>query len=123
MDHHQRALRAGAAVLLFAISLRLFGGGIFQPLKPPVPTNLLSFLLYLQTGRIVRLPRPTQPPTPTQTVAPPTTGPQETQPPVVFTANHSARPCGVTVSPALELATSRVPVLVRTVPEYEYSRA
>lgn len=85
MDHHQRALRTGAAALLLAISLRLFSGGIFQPLNLTVPTNLLSFLLYLQTGRIVRLPRPTQPPTPTQTVVSPTTEPPETQPPVVFT--------------------------------------
>lgn len=87
MDHHQRALRTGAAVLLLAISLRLIGGGIFQPLTPTVPTNLLSFLLYLQTGRIVRLPRPTQsPPTTTQSVGAPTTAPAETEPPVVFTA-------------------------------------
>jgi stage II sporulation protein P len=86
MDHHQRALRTGAAALLLAISLRLFSGGIFQPLNLTVPTNLLTFLLYLQTGRIVRLPRPTQPPTPTQTVVSPTTEPPETQPPVVFTA-------------------------------------
>ena len=85
MDHHQRALRTGAAALLLAISLRLFSGGIFQPLNLTVPTNLLSFMLYLQTGRIVRLPRPTQPPTPTQTVVSPTTEPPETQPPVVFT--------------------------------------
>ena len=85
MDHHQRALRTGAAALLLAISLRLFSGGIFQPLNLTVPTNLLSFMLYLQTGRIVRLPRPTQPPTPTQTVVSPTSEPPETQPPVVFT--------------------------------------
>lgn len=88
MDHHQRALRAGAAVLLLAISLRLIGGGIFRPLTPTVPTNLLSFLLYLQTGRIVRLPQPTEPTVPVtaQNVVLPTTAPAETEPPLVFTA-------------------------------------
>lgn len=67
LDHYQRALRAGAAAIVLAISLRLFSGGIFQPLlqlrKDP---DLLSFLLYLQTGRLVRI-----------TAAPEATEPQQ----------------------------------------------
>ena len=75
MDHYQRALRAGAAAIVLAISLRLFGGGIFPPLlQLRNDPDLLSFLLYLQTGRLVRIapapevteptPAPTEPPEP-----------------------------------------------------------
>ena len=92
MDHYQRALRAGAAAIVLAISLRLFGGGIFRPLlqfrKDP---DLLSFLLYLQTGRLVRVtasPEVTQPPSapalPSEPVPEVTVAPPEEE--VVFTA-------------------------------------
>lgn len=55
MDHQRRVLRAGAAVILLAISLRLAGGGIFQSLAGVWDSpGLLSFFLYLQTGRTVR---------------------------------------------------------------------
>lgn len=55
MDHQQRSLRAGAAVILCALLLRLGTSGFFEPLaeflaKP----NITSFLIYLETGRIVR---------------------------------------------------------------------
>lgn len=52
MDPYGRVLRAGAAAILLAISLRLMGGGIFQPNFPP---KTLSFLLFLQTGRYLSL--------------------------------------------------------------------
>ena len=55
MDHQQWSLRVGASVILCALVLRLCSGGYFQPLvdfleKP----NIASFLIYLETGRIVR---------------------------------------------------------------------
>ena len=69
MDHHQRAIRMGAVVLVLAISLRLFGGGIFQPLNALWEhPALMSFLVYLQSGRVVREPaRETIPSTPVAT--------------------------------------------------------
>ena len=55
MDHQQRSLRLGASVILCALLLRLTATGFFQPVveflaKP----NIASFLIYLETGRIVR---------------------------------------------------------------------
>ena len=55
MDHQQWSLRVGASVILCALVLRLGLGGFFQPLadflaKP----NIASFLIYLETGRVVR---------------------------------------------------------------------
>lgn len=55
MDHQQRSLRVGAAVIASALVLRLFAAGVFTPVarflaKP----NIASFLIYLETGRIVR---------------------------------------------------------------------
>ena len=55
MDRHEQAVRLGAAVVLGALALRLLAGGAFQGLvtwlaKPETQ----SFLLYLESGRIVR---------------------------------------------------------------------
>ena len=55
MDHQKWSLRLGGAVIACALLLRLGTGGAFQPLadflaKP----NIASFLIYLETGRIVR---------------------------------------------------------------------
>lgn len=55
MDHHGWSLRVGAGVILCALLLRLTATGFFQPVaeffaKP----NIVSFLIYLETGRIVR---------------------------------------------------------------------
>jgi len=55
MDHQQWSLRLGAGVILCALLLRLSATGFFQPVaeflaKP----NIASFLIYLETGRIVR---------------------------------------------------------------------
>ena len=55
MDHQRWSLRWGAGVMLCALLLRLTATGFFQPVaeflaKP----NIASFLLYLETGRIVR---------------------------------------------------------------------
>ena len=55
MDHQQRSLRFGAALIACALVLRLGGSGMFDAaaefLAKP---NIASFLLYLETGRIVR---------------------------------------------------------------------
>ena len=55
MDHQQWSLRFGASVVICALLLRLTATGFFQPVaeflaKP----NIASFLIYLETGRIVR---------------------------------------------------------------------
>jgi stage II sporulation protein P len=55
MDHQEKSLRIGAVVILCAVVLRLGGAGIWQRgaevlCKP----NIQSFLIYLETGRIVR---------------------------------------------------------------------
>ena len=55
MDHQQWSLRMGAGVIACALMLRLAATGFFQPVvdflaKP----NIASFLIYLETGRIVR---------------------------------------------------------------------
>ena len=55
MDHQQWSLRLGAGLILCALLLRLTATGFLQPVaeflaKP----NIAAFLLYLETGRIVR---------------------------------------------------------------------
>ncbi len=55
MDHQQQSLRLGAAVILCALVLRLGAGGYFRPLAEFLAQpNIASFLIYLETGRIVR---------------------------------------------------------------------
>ena len=55
MDNQQKSLRIGAAVIACALLLRLFGSGMLQPLvRWFLQPNTQSFLIYLETGRIVR---------------------------------------------------------------------
>jgi len=55
MDHQKRSLRAGAAVILCAVAMRLAAGGFFQPVADFLAQpNITSLLIYLETGRIVR---------------------------------------------------------------------
>ncbi len=76
MDHQRRIIRMGAAVIILAITLRLFGGGFFRPLEEVLLNpRLQAFLVYLQTGRVVRLPN-----TQLQQTQPQQTQPQETDP-------------------------------------------
>ena len=84
MDQHQRTLRAGAAALACAIVFRLMSGGLADKLLRWLsdPENQ-SFLLYLETGRVVH---PTEVP-PSVETQPPTeiiTQPP-TEPPAVQT--------------------------------------
>lgn len=55
MDRQEKVLRLGAGVILAALVLRLVSGGVLQPAVNWLlqPENQ-AFLLYLETGRIVR---------------------------------------------------------------------
>ena len=85
MDLQGRSLRLGALIISAALLLRLTGSGFFTPVVRALEQpGVLSFLVYLETGRIIRLgntadalPRPTDDTEPTlsQTPAvPPVTG-------------------------------------------------
>lgn len=55
MDNEKQSLRAGAAVILCALILRLGMGGFFRPVaRLFAQPNMASLLIYLETGRIVR---------------------------------------------------------------------
>lgn len=55
MDYQKWSLRFGAAVIACALVLRLTAGGAFQPLADFLAQpNIASFLIYLETGRVVR---------------------------------------------------------------------
>lgn len=55
MDQQRRSLRIGAAVIASAVLLRLISSGFFQPLVSALEQpEVVSFLLYLETGRVVR---------------------------------------------------------------------
>lgn len=55
MDRHEQAARLGAAVVLVTLVLRLIAAGTFQGLVTWLARpEIQSFLLYLETGRIVR---------------------------------------------------------------------
>ena len=80
MDHQRKALKTGAAALILAISLRLVGGGILNPLAQVLQEPAaLSFLVYLQTGRAVRFAEAAPVPTIVETQPAETTVPQATE--------------------------------------------
>ena len=55
MDHDKLTLRLGATAILCALVLRLGAGGFFQPVaRFLAQPNMVSLLIYLETGRIVR---------------------------------------------------------------------
>ena len=55
MDHQQWSLRFGTSVIICALLLRLTATGFFQPVAELLTKpNIASFLVYLETGRIVR---------------------------------------------------------------------
>ena len=91
MDQHQRALRAGAAALACAIVFRLMSGGLPDKLLRWLsdPENQ-SFLLYLETGRVVHPTQAVQPSTQMPAEAPTQHTPLPTEPPPVPTV---ALPC------------------------------
>lgn len=73
MDWQQRCIRTCTAALVCAVLIRMACGGYFAPagklLENP---QVISFLVYLQTGRVVRLPhaRAAQPDQPTTQTTP-----------------------------------------------------
>lgn len=83
MDHQKQILRTGAVVIVLAIILRLSGGGFFVPFVQIFDQRgVLSFWIYLQTGRVIRFPEavdgiPAPDATEPQITAPPETQPQE----------------------------------------------
>lgn len=77
-DPQRRSLRVGAAVIFCAVVLRLMSGGVLQPLLNAAQSpEAVSFLMYLETGRV--LPKDTQPPETTDP-EPVTTAPAEADP-------------------------------------------
>lgn len=55
MDQQRRTLRVGAAVIVCAVALPLAGSGFFQPVVQALgQPEVASFLVYLETGRVVR---------------------------------------------------------------------
>ena len=78
MDQQRKIIRMGAVAIVMAITLRLFGGGFINTLGQVLQDERVqAFLVYLQTGRLLRrpqsLPQQTQPPQtePQQTTLPP----------------------------------------------------
>lgn len=73
MQEHKRFLRMGVAVLTLAVTLRLFGAGYFAPVGAFFQSpGMLSFLVYLQTGRVVRYGAPpSASPAPAEPMTPP----------------------------------------------------
>lgn len=56
MDWERRCIRTCAAVLICAVVMRLASAGFFQPVGQLLENpKVASFLVYLQTGRVVRL--------------------------------------------------------------------
>lgn len=79
MDQERRSIRLGLAVIACAAVFRLLGGGILDSAAQFIgQADVLSFLLYLETGRVVRTDAPVEPdlPVPEETV------PQQTLPQV-----------------------------------------
>ncbi|MBQ2784961.1 MAG: stage II sporulation protein P [Oscillospiraceae bacterium] len=72
MDQQRKTVRLGAGLIVLAITLRLVGGGFFEPVgKLFQSEGAQSFLVYLMTGRLVRRPQS----------VPQQTQPLQTQPP------------------------------------------
>ena len=75
MDWEQRCMKLCAWVLTLALFLRLWAGGALTPVGQAMQTSdAASFLLYLHTGRVVRLASPEPvavlPPAPPEETAP-----------------------------------------------------
>ena len=93
MNWESRCIRTGAAAVLLAGMLRLTASGFFAPLEQALEDPLLtSFLVYTQTGRVVRLtPEPPPAPAISQTVPPAPSRPAEAEKLPVFSADDAAR--------------------------------
>lgn len=68
MDQEQRSIRIGLLVIACAVVLRLLSAGIPQSVAAFVQEpKVASFLVYLQTGRVVRTEAPVSPTVPQET--------------------------------------------------------
>jgi len=93
MDWERRCLRLCGAILLCAVGLRLASGGALTPLVRALDhPEAASFLIYLHTGRVVRMGQtpvsPTEP-EPPETV-PESTAPTEAVEKLTFSAGDAA---------------------------------
>lgn len=94
MDPQSRCLRLGAAAITLAMLIKLGSGGFFAPavhaLEQP---QVMSFLMYLETGRILKLPsaRPETPTAPGESTAPPEI-PENTQPTTLPASTEPSAP-------------------------------
>ena len=83
MDWHGKSIRMGALVIATAVVLRLWSAGAFQTVSAALASPTLgSFLLYLETGRVVRPAEPSIPTEPVDSTEPteaPEPQPQETK--------------------------------------------
>lgn len=74
MTEQKYAIRAGAALIAFAVFLRLLGEGFFLPILQN--KQVFSTVIFLTTGRVIRWPEPTELPDatlpPTQSTEPTT---------------------------------------------------
>ncbi len=80
MEHRRQVLRFGTAVIVLAAVIRLLSAGFLSPLVALIQKpDVLSFLMYMETGRIVRFPQslPAEP----EETAPPSE--QQTEPPSI----------------------------------------
>lgn len=88
MNWEQRCIRLCAAVLICAVVLRLWAGGALVPVGQALENpQVASFLMYLQTGRVVRM--TTELPDPPAKTVPEPSEPSETRT-VTFTGEDAA---------------------------------
>lgn len=104
MEQQRQVLKLGTIVIVFAISLRLIGGGILSPLVDN--PQFLSFLIYLQTGRTVRF-SPDAPALQAPTL-PETTSPQPSDPSASESTEGTTPPWEVPVFSAADLADIKI---------------
>lgn len=83
MDWERKSLRVGAAVIACAIIMRLFSSGALSAMVDAMTDpGVMSVLMYLETGRVVRNVEPQEPTASAETTAPTETVPPETTAPV-----------------------------------------
>lgn len=91
MDWQQRCIRLCAAMLLCAVVMRLADPGLLSTLGQALTDpRVASFVTYLQTGRVVRLPAPTEASAETAAPPPPTQSPVQPMP-LTFSAEDLNR--------------------------------
>ncbi len=82
MEQERRSLRVGLAVIACAVVFRLLSTGVLEPVAAFLTSpQTASFLMYLETGRVVRYAPPVPGNDGTQPPEAPTAGEASTQPP------------------------------------------